>query len=135
VTGKRFKQLKGVVRVADALYNMRKYSFAPNYLMRTLLRLIPKSAHSVFRETLEAHDLGKLLAALDRDPKMPEPYTQAKRLPSLRGAYLLIVRKQGAELRRSERYRRKRQISTSGNSAPHAQGCVVAEHFFEERRR
>ncbi len=135
VTGKRFKNLKGVTEVAGALVHMRRYTFAPNHLMRKLLSLLPGGVKGIFEEVVDAHKLSTLLGTLQREPKFPAEYLEAQQLGKLKESFFVIKRKQGNAIRRSEDGKKKRQIKPDGSGNAHAQGCVVAEYYFTERRR
>ena len=135
VSGNRFKNLKGVSAVAGALIHMRRYTFAPNHLMRKLISLLPKDVRGIFEEVVDAYNLSNLLNMLKRDPVFPHEYILAQGLPRLKESYLSIKRKQGKSMKKRESGRKRRQIGSNGfnNGNAHAQGCVVAEFYFKEK--
>lgn len=134
VNGKRFKNLKGVRAVANALFHMRKYKFATDHVMRQLFSLIPKDVIGVFREALEAHGMEELLRAEERDIPHSPWRAEAEKLPALHGGHIIVRRKQGKKMLTSENGRKKRQIGTGASSHPHAQGCIVGEYYLDERQ-
>jgi hypothetical protein len=109
--------------------------FAPNHLMRKLLSLLPGGVKGIFEEVVDAHKLSTLLGTLQREPKFPAEYLEAQQLGKLKESFFVIKRKQGNAIRRSEDGKKKRQIKPDGSGNAHAQGCVVAEYYFTERRR
>lgn len=130
VTGKRFKRLKGVAKVADSISNMRRLTYAPNHLMRALVRAVPRDMAALFERVLVAHGLSKLHGMTTRDPGMPQGLILAKRLPMLHPGRLWIVRKQGNQPQRRGRHRRVLKAMSAQKQSPHAKGCVVAEHYL-----
>jgi hypothetical protein len=129
-TGKRFKRLKGVREVADAIKNMRRLTYAPNHIMRTLSKSVPKDVKVLFEDTLRAHGLGKLADAVGREPVMPPALTLAKQLPVLDPGRFWIVRKQGIQPQNRGSHRRQLRTAALTKQAPHAQGCVVVEYYI-----
>ena len=135
VSGKRFINLKGVTRVADFFVNARKYTFAPNHIMRRIVDSVSPDVRALLDEVVDSHKLHKLFNVLNQQPKMPEEFLLAQKLQKLEGCRFWIVRKQGRAVKskRARRHSFARAMDVQGPA--HAQGCLVAEHYLEWKYR
>ena len=130
VRGKRFRNLKGVIKVADCIRNMRRFTHAPNHIMRRLVGAIPGNVRALFYEILDMYGLSKLSSVISREPRVPPGLVLARKMPNMKEGRLWVVRKQGRHSQGKGRTRRVFHKPVATKQVPQAKGCVVAEHYL-----